>query len=129
MPPDATSRSCRLRWPESPECGLWTFTIASDLPSGDHASGEAGDPGGFEIGRLQLPEVRRRALPPADGITHACVGWICATTRKSSFVTSKESLYFSSPSFLASSSDAANAIWLPSGLQANCCTPVGDFVS
>ena len=78
-----------------------------DLPSGDHAMGEAGEPGGFETGKLQVPEVSLRAVPPAAEMTHRCVGGGGALIRKSSFVTSKESLKRSSPSFLAGSSDAA----------------------
>src|SRR5271165_329998 len=100
-----------------------------DLPSGDHAIGEAGDPGGWLIGSVQVPEVRRLGCPPFAGTSHRCVGSAAARTRKSSLPTSKESLWRSSPVFLGASSEAANAMRLPSGLHENCCTPAPIFVS
>ena len=126
--PLATSTSCSVRSVLSPECGLTTFAIAICLPSGDHTIGDDGDPGGFVTGRLQVPDVSRRAIPPSLLITHRWEGCGGAVTRKSSFSTSKESLKRSSPAFTAASSAATNAISFSSELHANCCTPVGDLV-
>src|SRR5881409_3913979 len=57
----ATSTSITALWLRSPECGVGTLAIAIVLPSGDHASGDEGAPGGKLTGKLQLPDVRRRA--------------------------------------------------------------------
>src|SRR5262245_28781200 len=62
----------------SPECGVARRTIAIDRPSGDQVNGEAGGPGGYEIGRLQDPDVRRFASPPSAGTVQTCVGSRCA---------------------------------------------------
>src|SRR5580704_17852891 len=97
-------------------------------PSGDQAIGEAGELGGWLVGSVHEPEVRRRGSPPSDGSSHKCVGSAASFTRKSSLPTSNESLNFSSPVFLGASSAAANAIILPSGRHANCWTPGIDLV-
>src|SRR5260221_234022 len=90
----------------SPEYGSATLTIAIHFPSDDHAMGDAGELGGWLIGRLQLPDVRRRAPVPSSPITHRCAGIGAAVTKKSLLPTSNESLNFSSPAFLDASSDA-----------------------
>src|SRR5580658_10796899 len=99
-----------------------------DPPSGDQAIGEAGELGGWLVGSVHEPEVRRWGSPLSAGSSHKCVGRAASFTRKSSLPTSNESLNFSSPVFLGASSVAANAIIFPSGRHANCCTPVVDFV-
>src|SRR5450755_1503991 len=99
-----------------------------DWPSGDHAIGEAGELGGWLMGSVHDPEVRRRGSPPSDGTSQRWVGRAASLTRKSSLPTSNESLNFSSPVFLAGSSADANAIIFPSGRHANCWMPVIDLV-
>ena len=52
---------------ESPECGVARRTSAIDPPSGVQLSGDAGAPGGYEIGRLHDPDVSRFALAAVRG--------------------------------------------------------------
>ena len=47
-------------------CGFSRLTTAIVLPSGDHDNGDGAGPGGWAIGRLHVPLVRRRAAPPLD---------------------------------------------------------------
>src|SRR5205809_7952111 len=84
--PEATSIK-RTREPsKSPECGVSSRVKAIDLPSGDQERGEAGGPGGKLGGRLQEPDVRRRAgAPPSDGTSQTCVRRGAAWIRKPSF--------------------------------------------
>src|SRR5437867_3507143 len=129
MAPVATSTSITALWLRSPECGVGTLAIAIVLPSGDHASGDEGAPGGKLTGKLQLPDVRRRAaVAPSLGTSHTCVGVGAVATRKSSLPTSNESLNRSGPVFFSASSAVAYTIVDPSGDQAYCCTPFGAFV-
>src|SRR5512143_3296392 len=129
MAPLATSITCSDRCCPPPVCGDGCCVKAIDLPSGDQAIGAAGGPGGWLVGRLHVPDVRRLAAPPLDGTTQRCVGSTAVVTVKSSFTISNESLKRSGPVFFSGSSAVANAIVLPSGDHANCCTPVGAFVS
>ena len=48
------------------------LTNAIALPSGDHDSGDEGDPGGKVMGKLQAPEVSRFAAPPLALISQMC---------------------------------------------------------
>src|SRR5690349_9172558 len=100
-----------------------------DLPSGDHDSGDAGELGGWLIGMLHAPQVKRRAPAPSVPVTQRCAGRGAEVNRKSLFPTSNESLNRSSPVRFWASSDAAYAIMRPSGRHANCCTPAGDLVT
>src|SRR5882724_3788848 len=119
---------CKVLRSLSPEWGVSTITKAIDLPSGDQAMGDAGELGGWLMGNVQFPEVRRRGSPPSLGTNQRCVGRGASLTRKSSLPTSKESLKRSSPIFFGASSAAAKAIISPSGRHENCWMPVADLV-
>ena len=90
------------------------------LPSGDQERGDAGELGGRTTGRVQVPEVKRFASPPAAGISQMWTGMGAALVNKSSLPTSNASSPFSSSFLLAGWSAAAKAISLPSGRQAKC---------
>src|SRR5947209_17166099 len=81
------------------------------------------------MGSVQFPEVSRLASPPAALISHKWVGRGLALTKKSLLPTSKASSKRSGPVFFGASSLAAKAMDLPSGLQANCWTPVDTLVN
>src|SRR5262245_34848813 len=100
MEPLATSSSCTALGLRSPECAVGTLAMAIDFPSGDHASGDEGAPGGKLTGRLQVPDVSRRAgALPSLPTSHTCVGIAAFVTRKSSLPISNESLNRSTPVF------------------------------
>src|SRR6266849_5576987 len=115
-------------WSESPEWAETTFAIARLLPSGAHAIGDDGGPGGKLTGMLHVPDVKRRASPPALATSQRWVGVGASVIVKSSFPTSNASLNFSRPVFFGDSSAVAYATVVPSGDQANCCTPLDAFV-
>ena len=70
-------------WLRSPECGVGTFAMAIDLPSGDQAIGDDGGPGGKLTGRLHVPDVSRRAAPLSFATSQTCVEVGAFVTRKS----------------------------------------------
>src|SRR5262245_34360804 len=106
-------------------CGDSRRVMAIHLPSGDQANGEGAGPGGWATGRLHDPLVSRRAAPPFGETSQMCDGVSAALVRKSSSSTSNDLLLRStSLLFFSPSSAVTYAICEPSGLQANCCTPL-----
>ena len=61
------------------------------LPFGDHDRGEGAGPGGWATGRLQVPDVTRRAVPPFEGMTQTCEDVGSSRIRYSSSPTSNDS--------------------------------------
>src|SRR5438552_16273089 len=109
-----------------PPVGVSRRVIAIVFPSVDHDSGEGEGQGGCAIGRLHAPFVTRRDLPLIGSTIQMCDGVGAVVVRKSSSPISNERLFLSS--FGSGSSAVTYAICVPSGFQANCCTPRGASV-
>src|SRR5271156_1839270 len=75
----------------SPSCGSAWRVKDICLPSGDHESGEEGEEGGALFERLQVPEVRRFAVPPEEDTSQMCEGVGAEVARKSLSPTSNRS--------------------------------------
>src|ERR1051325_657904 len=72
--PGATAASATRQEFVVPACADSRLVMAIVFPSGDQESGDGAAPGGWAMGRLQEPEVTRRALPPAAGTTQTWDG-------------------------------------------------------
>src|SRR2546426_11607762 len=88
----------------SPKCGLGWRVNAIDLPSGAHEIGGFDASPGSVVPRLQVPDVRRRGVPPAAGTSQMWNGIGAALVRNPSLPTSKASVWLSASFFFSGSS-------------------------
>src|SRR5262245_53257073 len=104
--------------------------MTTPLPSGVHTIADAGVPGGWLIGIVHVPDVRRFGSPLVADTVHRCVGGSASVIVKFVLsVTSKERFHFSKPGPFSGSSCVANAMVFESGDHASCCAPRGLVVS
>src|SRR6266571_556570 len=105
MSPVSRFRICTVLSSPWPVWGSSWRVKERNFPSGDQEIGEEGELGGRTLGRLQEPEVRRRAFPPSAEMSQMCEGIGAFVWRKSLSPTSNASRCFSI-SFLFGGSSA-----------------------